>query len=64
MYYTMVYGTLPFYSGNERELVKMIKTENVKFPKDTPITPLGKQLIKDFLQKDPDKRIELIDFVT
>ena len=45
-------------------MVKMIKTDNVKFPKDTPITPLGKQLIKDFLQKDPEKRIELIEFVT
>ena len=64
MFYTMVYGTLPFYSGNERELSKMIRNDNVKFPKETPISPLGKQLIKDFLMKDPTKRLELIDFVS
>lgn len=63
MYYTMVYGTLPFYSTSERELSKMIRNDPVKFPKEQPITPLGKQLIKDFLTKDPTKRIELIDFV-
>ena len=45
-------------------LSKMIRNDNVKFPKETPISPLGKQLIKDFLNKDPAKRIELIDFAT
>ena len=64
MLYTMIFGTLPFYSSDEKQLVKLIKESPVKFPKDQPITPLGKQLIKDFLNKDLTKRTELIDFVT
>lgn len=36
----------------------------MKFPKNAPITQEGKELIKSFLQKDPAKRVELIEFVT
>ena len=42
----------------------MIKNDPVRFPKSSPITPEGKELIKAMLQKDPAKRIELIEFVT
>lgn len=42
MLYTMIFGTLPFYASDEKQLVKLIKESNVKFPKDHPITPLGK----------------------
>ena len=45
-------------------MVKQIKSDQVKFPKNSPITPEGKEVIKAMLQKDPSKRIELIDFVT
>ena len=64
MFYAMVFGTLPFLANNERDLVKMIKNDPVRFPKSSPITPEGKELIKAMLQKDPAKRIELIEFVT
>lgn len=49
MFYAMVYGTLPFMSDNERELVRMIKNDNVKFPRQIPITPEGKEIIKNML---------------
>lgn len=64
MYYAMIFGTLPFQGSNERELVKSIKTDPIKFPKTSPITPEGKEVIKSMLHKDPTKRIELIEFVT
>ena len=64
MLFTMIYGFLPFYSSNERDLIKLIKESPIKFPKDHPITPMGKEVIKAMLNKDPSKRIQLIDFVT
>jgi serine/threonine protein kinase len=64
MFYAMIFGTLPFSAEDERTLVKQIKNDQVKFPKSSPITPEGKEVIKAMLQKDPTKRIELIDLVT
>ena len=46
MFYAMIYGSLPFSSSDERELIKMIKNDNVRFPKSIPITPEGKDAIK------------------
>jgi serine/threonine protein kinase len=64
MFYAMIFGRLPFDACEEKTLVKQIKNDQVKFPKSSPITPEGKEVIKAMLQKDPTKRIELIDFVT
>lgn len=64
MLFTMIFGHLPFYSSNERDLIKLIRESPIKFPKDHPITPMGKEVIKAMLTKDPLKRIQLIDFVT
>ena len=63
MFYAMIYGSLPFYSTNERDLVKMIRNDHIKFPKDRPITAEGKEIIKAMLDKDPHKRLELIDLI-
>lgn len=63
MMYTMIYGELPFFSSNEKDLVKKIITDPIKFKNSYPITPMGKDMLKAMLQKDPTKRIELIDFV-
>lgn len=49
MFYAMIYGTLPFMADNERDLVKSIKNDTVKFPKTHPITPEGKEVIKSML---------------
>jgi serine/threonine protein kinase len=64
MFYAMIFGTLPFSAATEKELVKQIKNDPVRFPKTAPITPEGKEVIKSMLQKDPAKRVELIEFVT
>jgi len=64
MFYTMIYGTLPFMDSDEKALIRKITQDNVKFPtKEVPITPEGKEIIKSMLNKDPKKRIELIEFV-
>jgi len=39
MLYSLLYGTLPFYSKDEDTTVKLIKTAPVKFPKDILVTP-------------------------
>ena len=38
MFYAMVYGTLPFLHENEKELVRMIRNDPLKFPKNHPVT--------------------------
>jgi serine/threonine protein kinase len=39
MFYTMIYGTLPFMGKDEKELITKITSENVRFPqKEVPIT--------------------------
>lgn len=63
MFYAMIYGTLPFFSNSEKDLVKMIRTDHVKFPNDRPVTPEGKEIIRAMLNKDPSKRLELIDLI-
>jgi len=64
MFYSMIFGFLPFFNSNEKELIKSIRTDKVKFPLGVPITSLGKDMIKSMLEKDPKKRLELLSFVT
>lgn len=49
MFYAMLYGTLPFRADNDRDLMKQIKNDPIKFPKTRPITPKGKEAIKSML---------------
>ena len=35
----------------------------MKFPRSHPITQQGKEVIKQMLQKEPEKRLQLIDLV-
>lgn len=64
MFYTMIYGTLPFMGKDEKELIHKITQENIKFPvNEVPVSKEGKEVIKSMLNKDPTKRIELIEFV-
>ena len=60
MMFSMVFGYLPFHNSNEKELIKSIRNDKVKFPTGIPITPGGKNLIKSMLEKDPKKRLELL----
>ena len=45
MWYSMLYGTLPFYSDNESELIEKIKKAQLKFDKKVPVTDECKEVI-------------------
>ena len=38
MFFTLIYGELPFYSSNEKELIRKIINDNVRFRNTHPIT--------------------------
>lgn len=64
IFYAMIYGTLPFFSDeSEQDLYFKICKQEVKFDDSIPITPEGRKVISDFLEKDPDKRLPLDDFL-
>lgn len=63
MFYTMIYGELPYYADDEKGLIKKIINDPPRFKKTQPITALGKEVMLAMLNKDPTQRIELIDFV-
>jgi serine/threonine protein kinase len=60
MFFSMIFGFLPFFNSNEKELIKSIRNDKVRFPSGIPITPEGKELLKAMLEKDPKKRLELL----
>ena len=63
MFYAMLFGELPYVDPNEKELIKKIKNEPLKFPTDIPVTEEAKACIRKLMEKDHTKRIELVDFV-
>lgn len=63
MFFAMMYGRLPFYSKNEKDLIKSIKNDPVRFSHDVAITAEGKDILKSMLNKDPKKRLELIELM-
>jgi serine/threonine protein kinase len=46
MFYSMMFGYLPFFNQDEKALTKSIRNDPVRFPAGVPITPLGKEVIK------------------
>jgi len=38
MFYTMLFGSLPFLHDNEKELVRQIRNDNLRFSKNEPVT--------------------------
>lgn len=63
MFYAMLYGELPFNKSEEKDLIKSIKSDPVKFPTTVAVTDGAKDAIRRMLEKDHTKRIELVDFV-
>lgn len=49
MFYAMMFGQLPFKGDNERDLIRSIRNDPLKFPKTRPITQKGKDAIKQML---------------
>ena len=54
MFYTMMYGTLPFRGDTDKELKTKIKECKLTFPKTVPITAESKEIIKAMLHPDPE----------
>ena len=63
MFYAMLYGTLPFYSESENDMIKKIKNESVYYPPEVAISKDAKNLLEMTLEKDPEQRLQLIDFI-
>lgn len=63
MFYSLLYGTLPFYSDDEDTTVKLIKKAPVKFQKDIPVTPQSREIILQMLERNPEKRLALMDLM-
>jgi len=63
MFYAMLYGTLPFWGENESKTKQKIRTGQLKFPADVPVTDMAKQVIRAMLEKDPEQRIGLLQFM-
>lgn len=61
MLYAMLYGHLPFWGDSEDEFIDKIINAPLKFDAEVPVTPECKEMIKGMLQKDPEKRLALID---
>jgi serine/threonine protein kinase len=53
MFYTMIYGTLPFRGKTDKELREKIKEAKLVFPKGVPITQESKDIIRGMLHPDP-----------
>ena len=64
MFYAMLYGTLPFYSEDESDLIQQIKKNNVYYPPEIPVTAEAKKVLASMLEKDPAKRLQLIEYIT
>ena len=63
MFYSMLFGTLPYFSEDEKEIVDKILHAPLKFPPKVPVTNEAKEIIKSMLNKDPTKRAALLDIM-
>lgn len=61
MFYSLLYGTLPFFHEDDHELIKRIKTAKLRFDPKVPVTEEAKQIITKMLERDPSKRFDLAD---
>jgi len=63
MHYAMVYAQLPYLGDTEEETKHKILNAPLKFDHEAPVTELCKDVLKSMLNKDPSKRIELINLI-
>lgn len=63
MFFSLLQGTLPFYSSDEETTVKLIKTAPIKFDKNIPVTPMSREIITKMLDRDPSTRLDLMDLM-
>ncbi len=63
MYYAILYGHLPFWGDTEEDFIDKIMHAPVKFNADIPVTNECKEVIKGMLNKDPEKRMQLMEIM-
>lgn len=59
----MIYGHLPFWGETEEEFIEKIKNQPLKFDADVPVTEECKEILKCMLNKNPEKRSDLITLI-
>jgi Mg2+/Co2+ transporter CorB len=59
----MLYGRLPFWGDSEEETINKIQNAPLKFDPEICITDECKEFMKAMLQKQADKRMELINLI-
>ena len=59
--YAMLCGALPFVGECSEETRKMVISKKITFPKDVVVSDPAKRLIQRMLDKDPDRRISLME---
>ena len=64
MFYSMLYGTLPFNGDTEEDTIEKIINAPLRFPPKVPVTAEAKELIKAMLNKDPAKRTTLLEVMS
>jgi len=65
-FYALLYGTLPFVDMKDRSEKKMqarIIKGTFPFPAEVPVTDMAKHVIQRMLEKSPDSRIGLLEFM-
>lgn len=60
--YALLFGSLPFYSNDVSELFDKIENDPLEFPPSCEDND-AKDLLKEILEKDPEKRITLEDIL-
>jgi len=63
MFYAMLFGELPFNDTNDKKLEHKICHEPVNFPRNVPVTDQAKHVISRMLEKDPEARMGLLEFM-
>jgi serine/threonine protein kinase len=63
MFFTLLYGALPFHHANDAKLKEMIIEKPLKFDPNVPVSEEAKKLITGMLEKDPAKRARLIEIM-
>ncbi len=63
MHYAMLFGRLPFWGETEDETINKIQNAPLKFDPEVCITDECKEFITNMLQKQADKRMELINLI-
>jgi serine/threonine protein kinase len=64
MFYGMLYGTLPFFGETEDEIIDKIVNAPLKFLPKVPVSAEAKDIIKNMLNKDPNKRASLVEIMS